>query len=589
MSDETNDISKALAIVPPIEVEVVEDYADAAWESSTESAASPDDGHDGHDGYDGSAGTTPKRPGRSSAPVLPTGQKLLMEMMMLMEGLEVRLGEYFGKRIVQVKINDRAGTRWVASESRDLSDFIRAKTYDCIGYGPGMDRVKAVVEHIEAKALNLPSMPMATRHLMVDGVLYVGRGPGSGEAIAIDGSGYRLVADPPVIFVNGPYAGTLPVPEPGGDAELLRGYFPNLEHQDWVSMLGFMVACFTPAGGFPVLLVHGPANTGKSTLTDVLKRILDPVVGYGARTALPTKPEDLMNIACQRHLVSFDNISYVSGEMSDALCGLATGSSIETRTLYAQGSTTAVMARCPIILNGITIGNLRPDLASRCVRIETRPIPEDADSDDGSLFARLERDLPKILGFLFSAVSMAIRDQRETKVTPAHRLRDAATMATAAEPELGLKDGEILTAWLQGQANIREDVAGVDPVVEMFTQMLNRIGPGGQITGSASTIFQKVISHENIFTTKRPPGFPDTAQKLAQHFSRYSDVLHAAGLKVYLSRTSKERTWTISLKPTSATATETVKVTRPNRQAIVLAAEIDAAADAVKGAHTPAA
>ena len=41
MSDETNDISKALAIVPPIEVEVVEDYADAAWESSTESAASP--------------------------------------------------------------------------------------------------------------------------------------------------------------------------------------------------------------------------------------------------------------------------------------------------------------------------------------------------------------------------------------------------------------------------------------------------------------------------------------------------------------------------------------------------------------------
>lgn len=54
-------------------------------------------------------------------------------------------------------------------------------------------------------------------------------------------------------------------------------------------------------------------------------------------------------------------------------------------------------------------------------------------------------------------------------------------MATAAEPALGLKDGEILTAWPQGQANIRKDVAGVDPVVEMFTQMLNRIGPGAQI------------------------------------------------------------------------------------------------------------
>ena len=586
MNGETNDISTALTIAPPIEVEVVEDPTDGAWESSTESGASPDDGYDGNDG---SARTTPKRPGRSSAPMLTSRSKLLMEMRMLTEDLEVRLGRLHGDRVLQVKINEHGVSRWVDSESRDLQDYLRRQTRDHLGIGPNTALVQEVVEHIEARGLLTHPLLMATRHLMVDGVLYVGRGPGSDEAIAIDGSGYRLVPDPPVIFVNGPYAGTLPVPEPGGDAELLRGYFPNLEHQEWVSMLGFMVACFTTNAGFPVLLVHGPANTGKSTLTDVLKRILDPVVGFGARTALPTKPEDLMNIACRRHLVSFDNLSYVSGDMSDALCGLATGSSIETRTFFVQGATTAVMARCPIILNGITIGNLRPDLASRCVRIETRPIPEEADSDDGSLFERLQRDLPKILGFLYSAVSMAIRDQKRTQVTPKHRLRDAATMATAAEPALGLKDGEILSAWLQGQANIREDVAGVDPVVEMFTQMLNRSGPGAQITGSASTIFQKVVSHENIFTTKRPPGFPDTAQKLAQHFSRYSDVLRAAGLEVTHSRTSKERTWTISLKPTSATATPTVKVTRPNRHAIVLAAEIDAAADAVKGAHTPAA
>ena len=248
------------------------------------------------------------------------------------------------------------------------------------------------------------------------------------------------------------------------------------------------------------------------------------------------------------------------------------------------------MARCPIIVNGIAIGNLRPDLASRCVRIETRSIPDESDKDDNELWERLERDLPKILGFLYGAVSMAIRDRSGTQVTPKHRLRDAATMATAAEPALGLKDGEILTAWLRGQANIREDVGGADPVVEMFARLLSRPTYGGRIEGSASTIFGCVVKDETIFNVKRPPGFPDTAQKLAQHLSRYEDVLDAAGLKVTHTRTAKERTWTIALKPASATAAPMVKVIRPNRQAIVLVAEIDAAAaDAGKGAHTPAA
>lgn len=586
MSDEINDICTSLTIVPPVEVEVLEDPADAAWTSDQSSGTTHDDTYDA---CDASAGSPSTQPGRSTAPMLPPRSKLVAEMMMLTADLEVRLGDHFGKHVVQVRIDGPAGPRWVSSESRDLINFLRAKSYACLELGPPVELVKTVIEHIEARALDLEPLPMATRQLMVGGVLYVSRGPGSGEAIAIDGSGYRVVRDPPVIFVNSPYAGTLPEPEPGGDAELLRSYFPNLEHQEWVSLVGFMVSSFVQNAGFPVLLVHGAANTGKSTLTDVLKRILDPVVGYGARTVLPAKVEDLMTIACQRHLVSFDNLSFLSGDMSDALCGLATGFSIETRTLYAQGSTTAVMARCPIIVNGIAIGNLRPDLASRCVRIETRSIPDEADKDDNELRERLERDLPKIVGFLYGAVSMAIRDRSGTQVTPKHRLRDAATMATAAEPALGLKDGEILTAWLRGQANIREDVVGTDPVVEMLTRLLTRPGFGGRIEGSASTIFGYVVKDETVFNVKRPPGFPDTAQKLAQHLSRFQDILDAAGLKVTHTRTAKERTWTITLKPASTTAAPKVKVTRPNRQAIVLAAEIDAAADAVKGAHTPAA
>jgi putative DNA primase/helicase len=52
-------------------------------------------------------------------------------------------------------------------------------------------------------------------------------------------------------------------------------------------------------------------------------------------------------------VVAFDNLSYLSPEMSDALCCLARGFGFATRTLHTDDDETLIAAAWPLILNGI--------------------------------------------------------------------------------------------------------------------------------------------------------------------------------------------------------------------------------------------
>jgi hypothetical protein len=591
MSDETSAINecKALAIRPPVEVHPSDSSADRNPSSGGDGFY---DGNDGPGTHDASSRTSGRRrKATASAPVLPSRSTMLSELMELTADLQVRRGRLHGSRILQVNIHDDGRSRWVATASESFSDFIRGMAFERLGVGPKRELVDELVQHVEGRGIQSGLLPIGVRHVFIDDSLYVGRGPDADEAILIDEHGYRVVESPPVMFQHSPYAGTLPIPESGGDLALLRRYFPNLTERDFIALLGFIIASFVPNAPFPVLIVTGPADSGKSTLNDIVRRILDPMVGFGARTMLPETAEDLVNVAVGRHLASFDNVSGLSNEMSDALCGLATGTAWEGRQLFAQGITKALMVRCPVILNGVTISNLRADLSSRAVPIETQAFPVDEDSDENQLRSSLDRDLPKILGFVCRAVAAALRDWRGTSVTCKHRLRDCIKFVTAAEPALGLPDGAIAAAWIDAQVGHREELADADPVAALFWDML----PPGRcpdgIRGPANQIFERVAEYEKIFNKKRPAGFPADSGRLASHLRRNRDVLKRGGILVeQLQRTASERGWWIRRAPATVPAEPTtVKVTRPGTKANELVREIDALTDSQKGGRTSAA
>src|SRR5256885_702865 len=69
------------------------------------------------------------------------------------------------------------------------------------------------------------------------GAVYVDLATAAPEAVEIAPTGWRVVAEPPVKFVRGPYAGPLPRPEPGGSVDDLREHV-NLGDPEFILYVG---------------------------------------------------------------------------------------------------------------------------------------------------------------------------------------------------------------------------------------------------------------------------------------------------------------------------------------------------------------
>ena len=99
-----------------------------------------------------------------------------------------------------------------------------------------------------------------------------------------------------------------------------------------------LVAALNSLGPFPVLVLQGEAGSAKSTAVRVLRELVDP--NTTPLRAEPREIRDLMIAARNSWCTAFDNVSYLTPWLSDALCRLATGSGFATRMLYRD------LARC---------------------------------------------------------------------------------------------------------------------------------------------------------------------------------------------------------------------------------------------------
>ena len=148
--------------------------------------------------------------------------------------------------------------------------------------------------------------------------------------------------------------------------------FANASDEDFVLLVGWLLASLAPDIAYPILALSSEHGSGKTTLTNLLKSLIDP---DGTGGIAPFKDADaLCAAASSRHVVAVDNLSRISGEDSDSLCRVATGMGIVRRKLYTDGETYESYFRRPLILNGIAFAPDRADLLDRCFPISLLPL-----------------------------------------------------------------------------------------------------------------------------------------------------------------------------------------------------------------------
>ncbi len=397
-----------------------------------------------------------------------------------------------------------------------------------------------------------PEVPVDLRIAGHEGAVVVDLVDEARRVVVISPAGWKVTSDSPVRFHRP--AGMLPLPVPvrAGSLEDLEALLP-VSGDDLVLVLGWVLGCFNPEGPKPILDLSGTQGSGKSLLAQMLRSLVDPNA-----SPLQTLPTDVRNLAigCAHHAVpTFDNISLVSAELSDALCRVATGAAFEIRKLYTDDDVATFRARRPVLLTGIPEVARQADLADRTISVVLPQMKADERRSEVEILAAFQALRPQVLGVLFDAASCALANMHEVTIEEAPRMLDFARWVEAGAPALGWEPGRFLRAYA---ANRTEASAGVIEAT-VIGRFLPELASQG-FSGSATQMLARLGEIAGADAT-RSRGWPKTPAGLSGILRRLAPGLANQEIEVGFGKIGGRRI--ISVQDQGTSSGEVLAFERP--------------------------
>lgn len=416
----------------------------------------------------------------------------------------------------------------VPVRSRRFKAWLTLRFREAKGKAPSSDALNTAQTEAEAVAeIEGEAHEVVTRVGAAGGCVYVDLCDDAWRAVEIDGHGWRIVSDPPVRFHRN--ADALPLPEPvaGGSLDALRPFVNAPEDEDWAMMRAWLIGALAPDGPYPLLVLYGEQGSAKSTTSRRLREVIDP-----ARTVTRETPKgthDLAIAAKRSRVLAYDNLSWLTSEMSDALCRLATGGGLGTRRLYSDDEESTFYAKRPIILNGIEEVATRGDLLSRSVVLSLPTLA--TVRDERTMDAEWSSAHPVILGALLDAVSSALSNRDSVDLGErAPRMADFARWVVASEAVPG---------FLDTYAENRTDAIGAEIDSSAFaTALIDYAATAGEWEGTAAVLLDRLTGQLDGLPER---GWPKTPRACSDRVRRHATALRSRGVDVGFRKTGSRR------------------------------------------------
>jgi hypothetical protein len=368
----------------------------------------------------------------------------------------------------------------------------------------------------------------------VSGRLVLDLGGDDGQAVVIGLDGWAVVPNSPVLFRRTKATLPLPIPTAGaGNLAALRRLL-NTRDEDWPLILAWLVSALMPDVPHPVLMLKGEQGTAKSTAARILTSLIDPAASQ-LRTA-PRNIEDWSVAAAGSWVTCLDNVSDLSGWLSDALCRAVTGDGLLRRALFTDSDVSVLSFRRVLAITSIDPGRLHGDLADRLLEIDLERISEDDRAADQSITAQWQAAHPGVLAGLLDLAVDVLRVLPSVRSGQLPRMADFARVLLAVDAVLGT-DG--YPHYIEQAGHVAEQVADADSVALAIRDRIT-----APWTGTATDLLDKLA------TEHAPKDWPSTPQTMGGRLSRAAPALRALGWTVDApDRNRKIREWTLHPPP----------------------------------------
>jgi hypothetical protein len=362
---------------------------------------------------------------------------------------------------------------------------------------------------------------------------YIDLGDQSGQAVEYSDAGWSIVEKPGVCFWRPD--GLLPLPSPSreGSIELLRPYV-NLTEEDFRLLVVWMAAAIRPCGPYPILVLYGEQGSAKSTLSRIIRLLIDP-----QSAPLRSEPRDTRDLICTAvsgWLLAYDNISTISPWLSDGLCVLATGGGTSARSSITNHQA-AIYTQRPIILNGIEEFVKRGDLSDRSVFLELPSIDPRQRRREDEFWRSFREHQPQILGGLLDAVVGGLRELPSVKLPALPRMADFAAFAEAIGCALGWKAGTVLADYNANRlsatsAQIEESLVAT-ALLQGGPEVVNWYGTATELLEELSNMVGKKVASS--------ARWPKSPARLTNELRRLAPQLYNIGVTLEFKKNYQRR------------------------------------------------
>jgi hypothetical protein len=438
------------------------------------------------------------------------------------------------KHIEHYKLKSRDFRNWLlARYVNRFSKVVDGKPRYSV---PSTQAVLEAMNALEAIAAQGPEFEPAVRVAMHCDRVIVDLGTDDWSAIAIDNSSWYHASGMPLRFIRPGGMRPLPIPVRGGSVDELRRFL-NVNNEAFMLIVGWLVGALFPVGPYPILVINGEQGAGKSVLVRMLRRLIDP--NRAEIRSAPHNERDLIIAAQNGRVVALDNLSFISSNLSDAMCRVATGAGFSTRQLYSDAEETIIAVARPQIVNGIPDLASRSDLADRAITVTLPRLDGSHRKPENDLWSQFELVAPRVLGALFDAISCALRLKDNVKLPRLPRMADFAILVEAAAPMFHWPAGAFLAAYEANRAEAIESTVEADPVAMAVLSFARAVAEGRvdsdrvKWIGTATQLLD-ILRYRVGEALSRSRLWPKDAKGLSSRLRRAAPGLRESGFEIEL-------------------------------------------------------